>query len=103
MRSGRMRGRPRSPGRSMQRLRARTNVRQLDGGTGMLPIKRQRGRARCPSHQNQSQQPHTLKIAPSFFPSITLAPTSVTVNSAIPQTPIALAMPCPSPRRSLNA
>ncbi len=35
---------------------------------------------------------YTLKIAPSRLPINTLAPTSVTVSSAMPHTPMALAM-----------
>ena len=42
---------------------------------------------------------HTLKIDPIFFPSSIDAPTSVTVSSAMPQTPIALATLGPSARR----
>lgn len=43
---------------------------------------------------------HTRKIAPIFFPIIAEAPISVTASSSMPQTPIALAMAGPSPRRS---
>ncbi len=35
---------------------------------------------------------HTRKIEPSFLPSMTEAPTSVTVSRAMPHTPMALAM-----------
>jgi len=50
-----------------------------------------RTRAHHPTLCHSTPDCHALKIAPNFRPISSPAPTSVAVNSAIPQTPIALA------------
>lgn len=67
-------------------------------GVGGTNTRHDRGHVPC----TIPPRPYTLKIAPSFFPSMMLAPTSVTVSSAIPHTPIALAMYGPSASRFTN-
>jgi len=45
---------------------------------------------------------HTRNTAPSFFPSRIDTPTSVAVKSAMPHSPMPLAIATPSPRRSVK-
>ena len=65
---------------------------------------RQRGSSVQPSaHEVPAAIPQARKIAPMRLPINALAPSSVIAKSAIAQTPSALAIPGPSPKRSNNA
>ena len=75
---------PHAPIMRSSRIAEQTEKRGSEPAVGLLP----------------GPAAHARKMAPIFFPIRALAPRSVTARSAIAQTPMALAMPGPSPRRS---